>query len=57
MFFRKIKKFLWIFTGIICLFVGLFYVALCSMQLDKIGYRENSFHLSQTHCKTAKIMH
>ncbi len=46
---KKIKRTLFLFISIICLIVGVFYVVLSSVRLEKIGYRVNDYNLSQTY--------
>lgn len=51
---KKIKKPLFIAISTVCLIVGLCYVVLSSVRLEKIGYRENDYHLSQIYKEIVK---
>lgn len=51
---KKIKRPLFIVISIVCLVVGLCYVVLSSVRLEKIGNRNNDYYLSQTYKEIIK---
>ncbi|MCM1139547.1 MAG: hypothetical protein NC453_13330 [Muribaculum sp.] len=51
---RKLRKFLVIIGALLCLFLVVLIVALHSMRLEKIGYREGEYKLTDTQIKIIK---